>query len=97
MSEQISANVPGYPLRFNFGIALMALKEGRQVKRESWGGYWSLIQNAGVSGDAPKLNGYSRTAHMDNIIIAVLKDNAGCAPAQPYQQDILAEDWQIVN
>lgn len=31
------------------------------------------------------------------LIIAVLKDSDGIAPAQPYQADILAEDWEIID
>ncbi|MNL70839.1 hypothetical protein D3C87_1958970 [compost metagenome] len=27
------------------------------------------------------------------MIVAVLKDNGGCVPAQAYQTDMLAEDW----
>jgi len=81
----------------NFGEALQALKEGKHIKRSVWGGHWSLIKNAGVAGDTPMMEGYTRTASMDNIIVASLRDNQGCAPAQPYQSDILAEDWMIVE
>lgn len=81
----------------NFGEALQALKEGKRVKRSIWGGSWALIKNAGISGDTPSLDGYSRTSHMNVIIVASLKDNGGAAPAQPYQSDLLAEDWEILD
>lgn len=81
----------------NFGEALQALKEGKRVKRSIWGGYWSLIKNAGIAGHTPMLDGYTRTCHIGEIIVATLKDNGGAAPAQPYQADLLSEDWQIVE
>lgn len=81
----------------NFGEALQALKEGKHVKRSIWGGHWSLIKNAGIAGDTPMLDGYTRTCNMGEIIVASLRDNGGSVPAQPYQQDLLAEDWQIVE
>ncbi|SHL17431.1 hypothetical protein SAMN05443507_1525 [Alicyclobacillus tolerans] len=31
------------------------------------------------------------------MIVAYLRDGAGYAPAQPYQQDLLADDWEIVR
>ncbi|MGQ7102407.1 Thoeris anti-defense Tad2 family protein [Escherichia sp. SP-MK] len=31
------------------------------------------------------------------MIFAVLKDNGGVAPAQPYQADILANDWMVIK
>lgn len=81
----------------NFGEALQALKEGKHIKRSIWGGHWSLIKNADIAGDTPQLDGYTRTSNISEIIIASLKDNGGCAPAQAYQQDLLAEDWMIVE
>lgn len=67
-----------------FGEALVALKKGYKIKRKGWGGYWELmdINDFGVC--------------IENFIIAKLKDNGGHAPAQPYQADILAEDWEII-
>ena len=68
----------------NFGEALEKLKEGKKITREIWGGYWelsSLESGHGVSFD---------------IIVAHLKDG-GIAPAQAYQEDMLAEDWIVVD
>lgn len=70
----------------NFGQALEALKEGKKVKRSFWGGYWKI--------EAYEL--YS-TNEYSEMIIAKLKDDGGYAPAQPYQADLLAEDWEVIK
>ena len=81
----------------NFGEALQALKEGKQIKRAIWGGYWELAKDADMTWE-PRNDGYKRACSFNNgIIIAVLKDGGGVTTAQPYQQDLLAEDWQIVE
>ena len=80
----------------NFGQAIEALKNGEVVKRKSWGGYWFLAENPYSVQELE--DGYRRSFSFDNgLIVAVLKDNGGCAPAQPYQADILAEDWEVAN
>lgn len=80
----------------NFGQAIEKLKEGKKVKRKAWGGYWWLSKNPIAHEDLG--NDYNRSYRFQNdLIVAVLKDNGGCAPAQPYQADILAEDWEVVE
>lgn len=80
----------------NFGQAIEALKEGKQVTREIWGGYWFLAKNPRA--EQKMDSGYDRAFSFENgLIVSVLRDNGGCAPAQPYQADILAEDWKIVE
>lgn len=79
----------------NFGQALEALKAGKKVKRAIWGGYWFIKKTIPVEiipGDSMDSVGC-----MNVLIVAKLKDNAGYAPATPYQADILAEDWEIVK
>lgn len=71
----------------NFGEAIEALKIGKKVKRKVWGGYWFLAENPIV---------VEGKEHNTPLIVAVLKDNGGCAPGQAYQADILAEDWEVV-
>lgn len=78
----------------NFGQAIAALKEGRKVKRAGWGGHWFLSIAPRVTETLPDM--YQRGYNFQTLIVAVLKDNGGCAPAQPYQADMLAEDWEIV-
>lgn len=84
----------------NFGEALQALKDGFLVKRSSWSGYWYLAKGAEVKHDKLNLskhNEYIDEVYMDKMIVAILKDDGGAAPAQPYQSDLLAEDWQTVE
>ncbi len=78
----------------NFGEALQALKDGRKVKRSIWGGYWIIYSDVNL--DYFKKEEY-QSLTIPSMIVAVLKGNEGCAPAQPYQQDLLAEDWKIVE
>lgn len=68
----------------NFGEALEELKQGKKITREVWRGYWELSSLESTKGDA------------FDIIIAHLEDG-GVAPAQAYQQDMLAEDWKVVE
>jgi hypothetical protein len=67
-----------------FGEALEALKKGKKVARATWGGYWFY--------DQLWVNVHDMTEPM---LIAKLKTGE-YVPAQPYQQDLLAEDWRIV-
>ena len=77
----------------DFGEALQALKEGKKVKRSIWGGYWYLANDVdAMHKEVNETVGFD----MKSMIVAVLRDNGGTAPAQPYQSDILAEDWEIV-
>lgn len=78
----------------NFGEALQALKEGKKVTRSIWEGYWQLAISPIVT--YKETNGLS-SSNLNNMILAFLRDNQGIAPAQPYQSDLLAEDWMIVE
>lgn len=71
----------------NFGQALEELKKGKKVKRSFWGGYW-FISKVPVDTEL--------TEWIEPFIIARLKDG-GWAPAQPYQGDLLANDWEVVE
>ena len=67
----------------DFGDAIKAIKNGHRVKREDWGGFWYLPDNEPQVNDQP----------MNKMIVAVLKDESGYAPASPYMADMLADDW----
>lgn len=66
----------------DFGEALNYLQQGHKIKRDNWGGYWTL----------ESLNGLSRP-----IIIATLKETAERVPATAYQEDILATNWLVLE
>lgn len=70
----------------DFGQAIDAMKAGKKVKREAWGGYWTIEEWEKIDLETSL-----------PLIVAYLKDGGGYAPAQPYQADILAEDWVIVE
>lgn len=80
--------------RLSFGGALKLLKEGKKVKRKDWGGYW-IIDDVRSNVGEEQRDVYNEN-HMWSQIIAKLKDG-GYAPAQPYQADLLAEDWEEVE
>lgn len=71
----------------NFSQALEALKEGNMIKRKEWNGYWSIetytIQK--------KVN---HSIH-SKMIVATFKGNT--LPVSPTQEEVLAEDWEIVK
>lgn len=73
---------------FDFSKALKLIKEGKKVKRKNWGGYWFLSTTGKVY--VPNKN---ELLPFNEMIVACLKDNGGYVPAQPYQEDLLAEDW----
>jgi hypothetical protein len=80
----------------NFGEALEHLKQGKKIRRSIWGGYWELHYNVHLNSDGDRVD-QKKERHLDQLIVAVLRDNKGIAPAQTYQEDILAEDWLIVE
>jgi hypothetical protein len=83
----------------NFSEALQALKDGKRIKREIWGGYWFLAGSVQAEHDPVSYgkDGERSSFYMYKMIVAVLAGNGGLAPAQPYQSDLLAEDWMIVE
>lgn len=87
-SRVIKSNLP-------FSKAFDALnKRGKMITRAIWDGYWykELIMFNGneEQGDVYEAN------HGRSIIMAKLKSGE-FAPASPYQDDLLAEDWMIVE
>lgn len=79
-----------------FGVALVHLKNGQKVRRAVWKGHWILAEQ--VLGTTYPATGVAAALGfmMKSMIIAVLYTGE-CVPAQPYQQDILAEDWEVVD
>ncbi|MFP3414990.1 DUF2829 domain-containing protein [Bacillus sp. SIMBA_074] len=83
----------------DFGQALGALKEGKKVKREHWGGYWFISESGGTycGEQIDKETGLCASHNMNPMIVACLASKGGYAPAQAYQADMLAEDWEVVE
>lgn len=81
-----------------FGDAVNFLKAGKKVKRKDWGGYWFICDHTnGFTYGKNKEGDLDGTFVFNDIIVAKLKDDGGYAPATPYQADILAEDWLVVE
>lgn len=70
-----------------FHEAMEALDNGFKVARNIWGGYWHMVDVAKWDNEGIK---YKKQ------IVAELKDG-GWAIASPYQDDMLANDWMIVD
>jgi hypothetical protein len=74
----------------DFEEALMYLKMGHKLARKHWNGYW-FITDANIAEE----EGLD-TTEIENFIAARLA-NGKIAPAQPFQGDLLAEDWIIIK
>lgn len=69
----------------NFGQALEQLKAGKKIKRAGWGGYWEMESYQLIMDE------------ISSVMIVSHLANGGIAPAQAYQNDILASDWEVVK
>lgn len=67
----------------------MAIHEGKKVTRAIWDGYWCKQAIAGLQNEQlPQWHG--------EFLVAVLK-SGGYAIATPYQEDMHATDWMVVE
>lgn len=80
----------------SFSTALILLKQGKKVKRKDWGGYWFIAHNPRAGEELDKESTLHHEFSLNKLIVAKLKDG-GYAPAQPYQGDLLADDWEEVE
>lgn len=73
-----------------FGQALEYLKHGRKVKRKHWLGYWEISTMTYME---------DKSDWLGTFIVArkIGGDIDVNAPAQPYQADMLAEDWEVIE
>lgn len=76
----------------NFSEALEMLKQGKKIKRKGWGGYWYMRKQVHV--DSERTNFLEGRFYIEEMIVAKLVDGT-YAPAQAYQSDLLAEDWEL--
>lgn len=81
----------------DFGTALVHLRQGQKIRRAIWKGYWFLASNVHCQCPTPGHKGYIRGFDFNQLIVATFANNGGCAPAQPYQADILAHDWEVID
>lgn len=79
-------------MKFYEALPLM-MEQGKKVKRRHWGGYW-FIGFAEVREPITHTKRYN--IELTEMIIARLKDG-GYAPATAYQEDLLADDWEVVE
>jgi hypothetical protein len=72
-----------------YGQAMHAcVQRGSKVTRAVWKGYWRVGEfRANINQDMK----------VEKLIMAVLREEKGWAPATPYTEDIFAEDWMIVE
>lgn len=80
----------------NFSSALVRLKMGEKIKRAHWGGYWFLSKKPQVF-EQLEYEFERHYSFKNDLIVAVLKEGGGCAPAQAYQEDLLADDWKAFD
>jgi gamma-glutamylcyclotransferase (GGCT)/AIG2-like uncharacterized protein YtfP len=79
----------------SYGEAMFALiNQGKKVTRKVWDGYW-LMDTIHYNGGEPQ-KGLTSKNHAHKVIMAKLK-TGGFAVASPYQEDMLANDWMIVE
>lgn len=64
-----------------------AIVNGKCIARKGWGGYWYNQQP-----ENPDIDLFTVS-----VLVAVLKDGIHAVPATPYNEDIQANDWMIVN
>jgi hypothetical protein len=85
--------------KFDFGIAIKLLKEGKKVQREGWNGKNQYIELASKISYANSLNVIINAEHSDigNKAIAFVGTSGVQLGWLASQADMLAEDWKIVN
>lgn len=81
----------------DFGQAIKELKEGKKVARKAWDGYWFIPVHAEGQEAVESEQICKPFAFNATLIVAKLKDDGGYVPAATYQEDILAEDWEVVE
>lgn len=73
----------------SYGQAMdMLLLHGKKVTRKAWDGYWTVQTVGNIDGISTSWSG--------RFIVAYLK-NGGNAIASPYQEDMFANDWMVVE
>lgn len=87
---------------FNFGHALICLKDGKKLSRTSWNDKNSFIYLVPASNfkvNRPPLNTfYSEGTEIQyNFHIDMKCSDGSCIPWTASQSDLLSDDWYIVD
>lgn len=91
-----------YPKKFEFGLALHALKSGKRVAREGWNGkgmFLFLVNGSRFKVNRePLLSILGEGTEVDYHAHIDMKTAQGyVVPWLPSQADMLANDWQLVD
>lgn len=85
----------------DFSKALLMLKNGHKITRKHFDGYWfinELIAVHSVNLIDGTNNVQSKLSYViPKVIVEKLKDEKGYAPVQPTHEDLLAEDWVVIE
>lgn len=85
----LQANHYGYKINMSFSEALIKLKEDCRVKRKDWDSYLKLGNE-----EVPQILYETLTKEQKDLLYNFIKDG------KPYtitKEDILAEDWNVLN
>ena len=88
-----------WQIRLNFGEAIEALKKGERVARNGWNGkkmFLFLVKPVGIEYKKELPEQYEYCEHIESIAMKTADDKilVGWLASQ---NDILAEDWEIVE
>ncbi len=86
----------------NFGQAIEALREGKDVARKGWNGKGMYLFLIGIDMRIPGIGGWTFTnGRNDNFqllpFIAMKTDDDKVVPWLASQTDMLSEDWTIID
>ena len=88
--------------QLNFGQAIEALKEGKDVARKGWNGKGMYLFLIGIDIHIPGIGGWTFTnGRNDNVqllpFIAMKTADDKVVPWLASQTDMLSEDWTIID
>lgn len=78
-----------------FEQAFSHLRAGAKIKRAGWKGYWVFLND--VSIQSFNTHGEGAQTKIKQGMIVAHKADGTFAPAMPYQDDMLALDWEVIG
>lgn len=91
-----------YAKKFDFGLAICALKSGKRVAREGWNGKGMFIYYVPAA-SYPAQTGVAKSYFGENSLVpynaylAIKNVGETVSTWVPSINDVLAEDWEIVQ